>query len=274
MSEAAFVRRHRRRSHPAASVASRFFTILGGAVAAVLFLYLLAVIVVLPRLRISRIHVQADFEISRQELLELAGISDRTYYFSLSVQEITARLLEHPMIKTATVRKTFPDAVRMDLLRRRPVALIVYTREGRLVPAALDEEGVIYDAGPHLAHADLPLISGVEFQGNPLGSRMPEMLHGFLQSLYRLRLEDPRLFDRLSELKVVPRRNGGFDILMFTADYRIPVRLGSEITAEQSRWSLMILDVLAQQGAEREVAEVDFRSGEIIYRMKEEFHGR
>lgn len=274
MSEAAFVRRPRRRSHPVAKGGSRIFTIIGAGIAAVLLIYVLTVIVVLPRLRIARIHVQADFEISRQELLELAGFTGRTHFFSFRSGETAARLLEHPMIKTASVRKIFPDGVRLDLQRRRPLALTVLVRNGRLVPAALDEEGMIYDAGLHLAEMDLPLITGVEFQGNPVGSRMPEMLQGFLQSLYRLRLEEPRLFDRISELQVVPRRNSGFDILMFTADYRIPVRLGSEITAEQCRWSLMVLDVLAQQGISERVAEVDFRSGEIVYRMKEEIHGR
>lgn len=274
MSEAVFPRRTRRRSPAVSHRIPPVVTVLMVVVAIVTALYMLAVAVVLPRVRISRIHVQADFEISRQELLSLAGLDTAPFYFSVRPGEVAQRLEELPLIKTAVVERVFPDTVRLDLQRRRPVALVFFSRNGRLVPAVLDEQGVIFDTGPHLAELDLPVISGIEFQGSPLGSRMPDMVAGFLHSLHELQVEEPRLFDRLSELHVVPRRNGGFDVLMFTADYRVPIRLGMVITPELSRWSLMVLDVLSQQGIEGEVSEVDFRSGEIVYRMKEDGHGR
>ncbi len=274
MSEAAFVRRNRKRATSDAGSGSGYLTVIGLVLAAGLVFYILSATVLLPWMRINRIHVHADFEIERSVLLELAGLHETAYFFNVRPGEIAQRIEEHPLVRTAQVERVFPNALRLDLLRRRPVALVVLDRNGRVTPAAVDEEGVIYDAGLHLAELDLPVISGVEFQGAPVGARMPEMLHGFLESLHRLKVEEPRLFDRVSELQIVPRRNGGFDTLLFTADYRVPVRLGPEITPEICRWALMVLDVLTQQGISGDVAEVDFRSGEIVYRMKEDSHGR
>ena len=275
MSEAAFSQRVRRPAvEPTPARRRRFITaiaVIGAGVPAALVVF---AFVVVPQLRISRVHVHADFEIDRGDLLELAGLQESTHYLAVNPARIAARLEEYPLIRTARVERIFPDAIRMTLTRRRPVALTVFNRDGRNNLAAIDENGVIYDAGVHLGKSDLPIISGLEFQGNPVGSRLPEILNGFLADLHHLRIEETRLFERISELHVVPRNSGGFDILMFTADYRIPVRLAGEINPELFRWSLMVLDVLSQQGLSEEVAEIDFRSGEIVYRLKEDSRGR
>jgi len=268
MSNAAFSQRVRRSPDESHPVRRRqlvtFFAVVGAGVPVLLAVFAFLVV---PQLRISRVHVHADFEIDRGELLQLAGLQEST-------ARIAARLEEYPLIRSARVERVFPDAIRMTLTRRRPVALTVFNRNGRNVLAAIDENSVIYDAGMHLGESDLPIISGLEFQGNPVGSRLPEVLNGFLADLYHLRIEETRLFERISELHVVPRSSGGFDVLMFTADYRIPVRLAGEISPELFRWSLMVLDVLFQQGLSEQVTEIDFRSGEIVYRLKEDARGR
>lgn len=275
MSEAAFSQRVHRSQETSRPSRRRWFVVLIAIVAvSVLVLSAAFALLVVPQLRITRVHVHADFEIDRNDLLELAGLQESVHYFAVNTTRIAARLEEYPLIRTARIEKVFPDAIRMTLARRRPVALTVFNRNGRNSLAAIDENGVVYDAGVHLGDSDLPILSGLEFQGNPVGARLPENLKGFLEDLYHLRIEEPRLFERISELHLVPRSSGGFDILMFTADYRVPVRLAGEINPELFRWSLMVLDVLTQQGLSEQVAEIDFRSGEIVYRLKEDARGR
>lgn len=274
MSEAAFERKARRIPVSTNRKGGRLFLFAGAFFLGGLAIYIALAMIVLPWFRISRIHVHADFEIAEHVLLEQAGLTGTAYFFLVKPADVAQRLEQLPIVRSASVERAFPDALRLELLRRRPIAIAIINRNGRDLPAVIDEEGVMYDAGPHLADLDLPVISGVEFHGDPIGSRMPETFESLLTSLYRLRIDEPRLFDQLSELKVVPRRNGGFDVLLYTAGYRIPVRLGSEISAELCRWSLMVLDVLSRQGFSDQVLEVDFRSGEIVYRMKEDSNGR
>lgn len=278
MSDAAYARRTRRRpvSRGGGSgyTVPRFVPVVGIVVASAGFIAFLAVVAVFPALQISRIYVHADFEISREDLLDRAGFREREYWFSVQTREMANRISAIPMVRTAHVERVFPNALRLTLERRRPLALVLIPAGGRLVPAAVDEQGVIFTTPVSSAELDLPIISGIEFQGSVVGSRLPDMVQPFLESLYRLRVDSPRLFQRISEFRVVPRRTGGYDLLMYIADYRIPVRLESQISTELSTWSLMVLDVLAQQGLDGEVAEVDVRSGEIVYRLKEDSHGR
>jgi cell division protein FtsQ len=61
---------------------------------------------------------------------------------------------------------------------------------------------------------------------------------------------------------------------MYTEGFRVPVRMESTIDKNTSTYALMVLDVLTQRGEADDIAEVDFRSGEIVYRMKEDLSGR
>nr|WP_157703029.1 FtsQ-type POTRA domain-containing protein [Alkalispirochaeta alkalica] len=277
MSEAASFRRNRAfSSQPSrqAVTARRRRVMLWGLVSAALLIPGILILMEGPWMRITRVHVHADFGMSREEILRQAGITGGISYFLLRPGEVAARLKRNPLIREAQVEKVFPNALRLDLVRRRPLALTIFSREGRDVLAAVDKEGIIFDAGGHLATVDLPVFSGITFQGGPVGSRMPGTLQHLLDDLHRLHLEEPKLFDRISELRVVPRTKGGVDILLFTADYRIPVRIGDRISPELCRWILVVLDILSQQERADQVAEVDFRSGEVVYRMKEGARGR
>lgn len=234
----------------------------------------MAVTVVLPWLRISRVVVQADFDIERQTLLDLAGLDGTRYYFGLQPDSVVSRLEEHPLIKSASVERVFPNTVRLELLRRRALVVAVMNQGGRSVPLAVDETGMIYDSGGHLANRDAPVLSGIGFEGDVVGSRLPSGLDPLLRSLHELRVSSPEIYGLISELRVQNRGTGGFDVLMYTKGFRVPVRMGNTIDKSTSTYALMVLDVLTQRGEAADIAEVDFRSGEIVYRMKEDGSGR
>jgi cell division protein FtsQ len=236
--------------------------------------YVMAVTVVLPWVRISRVVVQADFEMERQVLLDLAGLDGTRYYFGLQPSSIASRLEGYPLIKSAAVERVFPNTVRLELLRRRVLATAIIQREGQSVPIAVDETGMIYDSGAHVADRDVPVLSGIGFEGNVIGSRLPSSLEPLLQSLHELRRSSPEIYGLISELRVQDRGTQGFDVLMYTEGFRVPVRMESTIDKNTSTYALMVLDVLTQRGEADDIAEVDFRSGEIVYRMKEDLSGR
>lgn len=267
MSEAIAAGKGRRRS-PSPSPTGRFIVFLAVFLSFVLVLYVLVVTVVLPRLRISRVIVQADFEMDRHELLSLAGIGSRTYYFNVDETAIAERLESFAPIRTATVQKEFPQTVILSLTRRRPLVLAI-VGEGRSEAIAIDESGTIFAAGHHVAGVDLPILSGLSFQGNVVGSKLPDSMDTLLESLFSLRIDHPELYETISEVRIDAHRAGRFDILIFFHGLRVPVRVDSAVDKETCTYALMVLDVLQQQGVAPTVEEIDFRSGEIVYRMKE-----
>lgn len=273
MAEAAIHRRRPRRSSITVP-GSRLLLVPAMALTFAVAAYVLYVTAVAPWLRISRVVVQADFEIERSTLLESIGLDGRASYFSVRPTEIVAQLEAHPMIRSAAVERIFPDTVRLDLTRRRPLALALTSRGGRSIPIVLDESGTIFDAGVHLAERDIPVISGVAFEGNVVGSQLPTGLLPLLADLQELRISSPEIYRLISEVRVEPRAAGGFDLLLFTKGFPVPVRTDGTLDRDTCIYALMVLDVLAQRGEDEGVAEIDFRSGEIVYRMKEADSGR
>ena len=269
MSEAILSRRPRRRAS-APALSSRVLVGLAILLSVALIVYVIAVTVALPYMGVSRVVVQADFEMNREALLELAGLSGAPFLFSVRPDEVAARLESHPMIRSAAVERAFPDTVRLELLRRRPLAVALVEHDGMSRPFVVDETGTLFDGGAHLASYDLPVLSGIRFEGDVVGGKLPEEICAFLTQLYDVRLSSPEIFASLAELRFEVRGGGDYDVLLFTESCRVPVRLDLHIDREVGKYALMVLDVLAQQGIADDVAEVDFRSGEIVYRLKED----
>ena len=268
MSEAYAARRDRRRT-PDPSPAGRFIAILAVGFSSVVVVYVLSVTVVLPRLQITRVVVQADFEMDRDQLLEMAGLRENAYFFNINTAEITDRLESFPPIRRATVSREFPDTVVLGMDRRRPLLLALIQSDKNTTPILIDETGTIFQAGAGATRYDVPVLSGVSFQGRVVGSTLPTSMSGLLESVYALRVNAPELFGLISEIRVEAHRAGDFDVLLYFQGFEAPVRVDSTVDRETCTYALMVLDVLQQQEDAQSIRELDFRSDEIVYRMKE-----
>ena len=101
-----------------------------------------------PRLRIRHIVVRGDLALSQAEILRLAGMEGRDWFFSLNPQELARKLEALPQVRRAAVRKVFPDTLRIDLAARVPLAAcLAETEEGPSLPAVVDAEGVVFQTG-------------------------------------------------------------------------------------------------------------------------------
>jgi cell division protein FtsQ len=265
-------RTDRRRSRSGGSLPGKIITIGAVMMSFGIVLYVIAVTVVVPRIRISRVIVQADFEMDRTRLLELAGLQEGAHYFSVNPVVVARQIESHPAIRSAEVIKTFPDTVTLQLDRRRPVAASLIESERATELVLIDETGTIFMNGQGAAGYDVPVISGITFRGRVVGSSLPETMKPLLESLYELRVSSPEIYGLISEIRIEAIRAGEYEVLLYTQGFQIPVRMSGTIDPRTCTYALMVLDVLAQQGISGEVKELDFRSGEIVYRMKEADH--
>ncbi len=269
MSNAMAFQKQRRRRRGDGAAFRRILTVATAGLSFFVVLYIIAVTVVLPRLRITRVVVQADFEMDRDALLELAGLDDGAHYFAVNETEIARRIEGYPSIRSVEVTKGFPNVVTLRMDRRRP--LVASFIEGRHETGIvlIDESGAIFADGAAGEGYDVPVISGITFQGRVVGSSLPESVQPVLESLYGLRRSSPQLYSLISEVRLESLRAGVFDVLLYMGSYRVPVRMNESFDGKTCTYALMVLDVLSQQGIAGDVQEIDFRSGEIVYRMKE-----
>ncbi len=225
--------------------------------------------IISPQLVIKNIIVKSNIPLSEEEILSIAGIGENEYYFSLNPEKILSNLEAYPLIHSAVVEKVFPDTLNMTIFGRKPLMMALTGAEGRSIPMVLDEEGVIFQISKSITDWDLPVISGLEFKDIRSGMELPEMLKPLLLSLKKIRKDTPDLFRLISEVRIIPKSNTSYELLLYPITYSIKVRFGRSITGSGLKNAVIILDLIEKQGLSDDVEELDLRTGELVYRIKE-----
>jgi cell division protein FtsQ len=226
--------------------------------------------VLAPNMRIGKIIVENELQLSREQLLSIAGVEAEPYYFDLNVETVKKNLEAWPAVKSAYVRKIFPDSLRIIAQARKPLAVAFAESGGATLPLAFDEEGVVFQSGADVSVSGLPVVSGIRFEGIKAGMRLPAMLGSLFQDLKTLKSSSPAILGGFSEFRIVKKGEEHFEILLYPVHHRVPVRIEGSLTEERCKMILLVLDVMNRESLLEKVEELDFRTGDIIYRMKKE----
>lgn len=231
--------------------------------------------VVPPSLKVRRIVVAGETTMSEAELREAALVHGNEYLFSADTGAMERALRQCPRIASAKVERLFPDALRITVAERKPVAAVLVETEGRLEPVYLDAKGMAFafasadKGGAGGLRADLPLLTGFKFEDFRLGTSLPPEYGPIFSSLAELEAKAPALLGAFSEIKVVKPAYGEPELLLYPLHHRLPVRTGAALNEATLRSIILVLDVLGSRGMENSVAEIDFRTGTVVYRIKE-----
>jgi cell division protein FtsQ len=152
------------------------------------------------------------------------------------------RVRAHPDLETADIARRLPGTLVVTVRERAPVALVpspagMRAYDGRGVPLPLD----LTRAG-----VDAPVVAS------------PDSI--VLRLLDHVRLEDPALFARISEV-----RRAGSELLVIIAS--LPVRARSDLSAARLAEVIPVEDDLRRRGAQ--AAELDLRyRDQVIARLQ------
>ncbi len=229
-------------------------------------------LLIAPRLSLKNIEIVVEngFSLTNSDILRIAGLENMEYYFSLNIESVKNRLESNPLIKSAAVERVFPDTLKINVLKRKPVALSIVEKDGVSVPVYFDEEGVVFFVGSTSRGYNVPFVSGLVFTDLKPGIRLQRELVSFLKDLKTLKDSSPVLFEQISEVKFVKKSDVDYEVLLYLVNYKVRVRIGSSINEKLLTYIILALDVVSSQSIIGELEEVDFRTGDIVYRIKEE----
>jgi cell division protein FtsQ len=105
---------------------------------------------------ISAIALTGEKQLTREEILNIAGISGRASLLFLDAEAARTRLKANAWIADVTILKLFPDRLHIAVTERRAFAL--WQKDGRV--GVISRDGVMVEpfVAPHVAH--LPLVVG------------------------------------------------------------------------------------------------------------------
>lgn len=106
--------------------------------------------------QIASIALSGEKQLTREEILGIAGVTGRSSLLFLNADEARTRLKANPWIADATILKLFPDRLHISVTERRAFAL--WQKDGRV--QVVSRDGIVVEpfVAPHVAH--LPLVVG------------------------------------------------------------------------------------------------------------------
>jgi cell division protein FtsQ len=227
-----------------------------------------------PLLPLAVLEVDGLPGIDRAWILEQAGIGPGASWIAVNAREAERRLSRLYLVEAAHVIKEYPGTVRIFLEPRRPVALSLAEREGRLVPVYFDKHGMIIQIGDVHAEASsslsLPILSGFTINNLNPGWQI-HLLENLLLALDNISLSAPELLRAVSEIRINNRPYSGYDLVIYPVNSAVRFRVNQDITEDVLRYIILMLDVFDKSDVS--ASEVDLRSGTASFVTKEASSG-
>jgi cell division protein FtsQ len=242
------------------------------AITALCGLVLLARFVGEPLLTIRHVTVHSDVPLADDQVLVLSGIQSGEHWYTVPVAAIQKKLEASPLVRRAMVERVFPDTIRLTLWGRQPAALVLATADGRSLPVLVDEDGVVFKVGTSSADLELPVVSGFTVGDMALGAQLPRAYRALFADLRAMREKAPAMCAAVSEVRVVP---GGaadlspqdLDLLVYLTSSPVPIRARGSIDESLVKYALMAVDLLSRKGVLKDIQELDFRGGDVVYKL-------
>jgi cell division protein FtsQ len=106
--------------------------------------------------RIAAVALSGEKEISREEILAIAGVTGRASLLFLDADAARARLMANPWIADAAVLKLYPDRLQITIRERQAFALWQKDRHVQVIAA----DGTVLEAYVERRYLKLPLVVG------------------------------------------------------------------------------------------------------------------
>lgn len=196
--------------------------ICGVAVLSLLFIFVHDVLVQCSYFNASVVSVTGCRRLTETLVMNQAGVAPGVNILSVNLTAARKRLLAHPWIAEAEVRRDIPDAIHIRVKEHVPLATLDLGRE-----FLINRRGAIFKAAAPGENAGLPLITGLTFADIGVPGKHPEKpFQAVLDVLALGAVEGVVLPNQLvREIRV--DREIGLTLLAFDQDRAIKLGYGS-----------------------------------------------
>src|SRR5690606_12255894 len=157
-------------------------------------------------------------------------------------EPLVRRLQAHPQVRNATIARRLPGTLVVVVDEEPPVALLA----GGSGLEAVDETGIVLPLDLSRVPADLPIVARAD--------------SSLLRVLADVRRDDPRVFDRISEVRRVSA-----DELLVRFD-SVTVRTQGSVSALRLADALLVKEDMLQRGVQPVELDLRFRH-QVIARV-------
>ena len=204
------------------------------------------------------------------DLKKEAGLTGAEKWGRLNKDVLLHRITSYPIVAEARVVKKYPDKVLIDIIERKPVAVLLATVGERTIPMEIDKTGTVFKVASKKDSQALPVVSGLSFQTIRAGMRVHKQLVPLFMQLDLLQKKNPALLSEISEMKIEQKKYGGFDLILYPVRTKIKVHTDSRLNEDRLQYMMLTLDVIRKLNLNIQIEELDVRGGTASYRLRGE----
>ena len=123
-----------------------------------MFIFIHDVLTQCDYFKAEMITVEGGQRLTPDQILETAEIAEGVNLVSLNLKMIRKRLLAHPWIAEADIRRTFPGSIAIHIREQEPLAVLDFGKQ-----FLINHSGVIFKEAQGNEIADMPVMSGIDY---------------------------------------------------------------------------------------------------------------
>ena len=193
-----------------------------------------------PLFRVREVEIEGYQKISRETLLSLLTIEGMPNLFTLQLRDVAKRLDSHPWIDHVKVRKIFPDRIWVQVVERRPIAILQLEEL-----YYIDAKGVIFSRVGDRDEYNFPFLTGLNREAL---EKSPEEANRLItKALELLRIAEREKASPLGEISEIHMEKT-LGVHYFTQMEGLEVKMGWEDFGEKLKKLSLIWSDLQKRG--------------------------
>ncbi len=240
-------------------------------VMALLFCFLLEIVLfklVVPSAAAPLVSVSGQKSYAAEDVVSMLRTMNARSWYSFDVDAATSIIASAPGIDSVMVRKVFPNKIYINVREREAVAMTFVEKDGRSVALHIDGSGVLFPETSRSAvdSNSVPIISGLPVEHLGEGMRIPLKYRTLISQIAQIRSVPQNYFAAISEICVVPKDSGNYELVLIPVSSRIRVLTDRTLNEDALKYMMVVLDVV--NSIEPDVSEIDLRYGSVSYRKR------
>ncbi len=201
------------------------------------------------------------------DLTRLAGKSLEKSYYNFDEDEVCSIIASVPGVEDVQIVKSFPDAVTINVIERKAVAMTTITKDGETMAYNIDKNGVIFPVAKNDSYnKNTVLVSGIPVDNVPEGMRIPAKFRPLLNQINKIQEDGSNLLVLVSEIHVVNKEFGNYELILYPDSCRTRILTDRALNEDSLQYMMVMISVIKDLGPN--IEEIDLRYGSISYRTR------
>jgi cell division protein FtsQ len=236
------------------------FIILGLLILAEILIYT----VLMPCLAPVKVTYSGLETFSAQQISNYLEITPKLTWIQFDSAKAASKLAGNAVIENVVIEKHFPDQVLVKIVERKAAVVTLANVNGKTVPVQIDKNGVIFAVDRGMPKNSVPLVTGFTFDTIVEGMRLNGKLRPLMEQISEIQASNPEYFSVLSEIKVLPKDYGSYELELYPVHSRTKVITDRTLNIESLQYMMVLIDVFNSMN--RDTSVIDLRYGSISFR--------